>query len=102
MAVLNITKQNFEEEVIAEEKPVLVDFWAPWCGPCRMLSPVIDELANEHDAVKVAKVNIDEQQELAREYQIMTVPSLLLFKDGKPVAKSIGVKPKEEIEKMLK
>ncbi|MCR4963068.1 MAG: thioredoxin [Firmicutes bacterium] len=98
MRVLTITKDNFQEEVLQAEGKVLIDFWATWCGPCRMLSPVVDEIAEEAaEGLKVGKVNVDEQPELAQQYQIMTIPNLIVFKDGQAVAQSIGLKPKQEI-----
>ncbi len=102
MGAKHITTNEFEQEVIQSEIPVLVDFWAPWCGPCRMLLPTIEELAGELEDVKVCKVNIDEEGDLAQQYRIMTIPSLLVFKKGELVSKSIGVKPKKEILEMLK
>lgn len=101
MSVLNITKNNFQEEVMNSEKPVLLDFWAGWCGPCRMLSPVVDEIAEENDSIKVCKVNVDEQQELASEFQVMTIPTLVVIKNGQIQNRSMGVKPKEEILDMV-
>jgi thioredoxin 1 len=101
MAALHVTVDNFENEVLKEQGPVLVDFWASWCGPCKMLSPIVEELADELKQVKICKVNIDEQGELAEDYKVMTIPTLLVFKDGKVVNKSIGVKPKSEILEML-
>ncbi len=103
MAEINLTVQNFEDEVINASKPVLVDFWAPWCGPCRMLSPVVDELAEEHSGeVYVGKVNIDEEPELATRFGVMSIPTVMLFKGGVPVSTSVGVKPKHALEAMLK
>jgi thioredoxin 1 len=96
-----ITSANFEEEVLKSDKPVLIDFWAPWCGPCRMVSPVVEEIAKEHPEIKVGKVNVDEEQELARKYRIMSIPSLYVFKDGEVANKTIGAVPKKNIEAML-
>ena len=102
MAVMTITVNNFEKEVLEESKPVLIDFWAAWCGPCRMLSPIVDEIAKEDDSVKVGKINVDEENKLAEQFGIMTIPTLMIFKDGKAVATSVGVKSKKEILEMLK
>lgn len=101
MAALHITKESFETEVVKSAQPVLVDFWAAWCGPCKMLLPIIEELADEVTDVKICKVNVDEQPELAEKYNVMTIPTLILFKDGKPVNTSIGVKPKNAILEMI-
>lgn len=101
MAALHITKENFETEVLQSEKPVLVDFWAEWCGPCQMLLPTIEELAGEVTDAKICKVNVDEQPELAGQFGVMTIPTLIVFKGGKAVNTSIGVKAKSEILKML-
>lgn len=97
MAVITITKENFEAEVLKSAQPVLLDFWAAWCGPCRMLSPIVDEVAEERTDVKVGKVNVDEQMELAMRFQGSSIPMLVVFKDGKAVAKSVGYRPKSEI-----
>ncbi len=101
MAVLNITKENFEQEVLKSDKPVLVDFWASWCGPCKMLGPVIEEVGNEVTDTKIVKINIDEQMELASQFGVMSVPTLVLFKNGEVVKKDVGAKPKAEILKMI-
>lgn len=101
MSALSITKNNFQKEVLESEKPVLVDFWASWCGPCRMVGPIIDDIADERTDIKVCKVNVDEEQELASEFQIMSVPTLLVIKDSTVVNRSMGVKPKDEILEMI-
>ena len=102
MSVLTITKENFEDQVLKSDKPVLIDFWAEWCGPCKMLSPIVDQIAGEvTQKAKVGKVNVDEQPELASKFKVMSIPTLVLIKDGKAVATSVGVKPKEEILAML-
>ena len=101
MSAINITKENFQSEVLEASQPVLLDFWAPWCGPCRMVSPVIDEIAEERSDIKVGKVNVDEQSELASQYRVMSIPTLLVIKDGKVVNQSVGAKPKQAILAML-
>lgn len=101
MAVLTITKDNFESEVLKSEKPVLVDFWAAWCGPCKMVSPVIDEIAEERDDILVGKINIDEQMELAQKYGVMSIPTMIVFKNGEVANKNVGAIPKENIIAML-
>ena len=101
MATTIITKDNFKSEVLEHKGTVLVDFWADWCGPCRMLSPIIDEVAAENPGIKVGKINVDEQQELSAQFGIMSIPTLLVFKDGKKISESIGLIPKEQIEKMI-
>lgn len=101
MSVITITKENFDQQVLQNAKPVLLDFWASWCGPCRMLSPVVDEIAQENDAIAVGKVNVDEQPELATQFGVMSIPTLMVFKDGKAVNTSVGVVPKAKILAML-
>ena len=101
MSVVTITKENFRTEVLESDKPVLVDFWAAWCGPCRMLSPVVDEIAEETGSVKVGKVNVDEQPALAEQFGVASIPTLILFKDGKAVETSVGVRPKAASLAML-
>ena len=100
MAYVTLNKENFDQEVLKSDRPVLVDFWASWCGPCMALAPTIDEVAREQTAVKVGKVNVDEEQELARQYRILSIPTLILFKDGEPVRREVGGKSKEEILEM--
>lgn len=101
MAVIEITAGNFESEVLNSDKPVLLDFWASWCGPCRMLSPVVDEIAEENANIKVGKVNVDEQMELAQEFGIMSIPTLIVFKGGKIAAQTVGVQSKAAILSMI-
>lgn len=101
MSVITITNENFDQQVLQSAKPVLLDFWASWCGPCRMLSPVVDEIAQENDAIAVGKVNVDEQPELATRFGVMSIPTLMVFKDGKAVNTSVGVVPKAKILAML-
>lgn len=101
MAVLKLTKDNFHSVVIESNKPVLVDFWASWCNPCRMLGPIVDEVAEEREDIKVGKVNVDDEPELAAKYRVMSIPTLLVFKNGEVVNQSVGALPKEEILEML-
>ena len=101
MAVVTITKENFEQEVLQSTKPVLLDFWASWCGPCRMLSPVVDEVAEERTGVKVGKVNVDEQPELAGQFGVMSIPTLLVFEQGKLVRQAVGARPKASVLELL-
>ncbi|MBQ2942652.1 MAG: thioredoxin [Clostridia bacterium] len=102
MSVITITKNNFEEEVLKSEKTVLLDFWASWCGPCRMVSPIIDEIAEEHPEIKVGKVNVDEEDELAQKFGIMSIPSIFVVKDGKIANSTVGAIPKNKILELLK
>ena len=102
MAELNITSLNFENEVLNSDKPVLLDFYADWCGPCKMLAPVVHEIAEENaGTLKVGKINVDEQMELAMRFQVSSIPTLVVFKDGKAVAKSVGYRPKAEIAALV-
>lgn len=101
MKIIEITKDNFEKEVLQSDIPVLVDFWAVWCGPCKMVSPVVDQIAEEHSEIKVGKINVDEQGELAMKYGVMSIPTLILFKDGQVANKTIGAQPKEAIEALF-
>lgn len=101
MSALKITAANFQKEVMESEKPVLVDFWASWCGPCRMVSPLVDEIADERTDVKVCKINVDEEQELAAAFRVSSIPTLVVIKDGKIINQSLGAKPKTQILDML-
>ncbi len=102
MAELTITQANFQSEILESKKTALVDFWAPWCGPCKMLGPVIAEIAEEHPEFTVGKVNVDDEPDLAQQFGVMSIPFLAVFKDGKLVTSSVGVQPKENILDMLK
>ena len=101
MSALSITKNNFQEEVINSEKPVLLDFWASWCGPCRMVSPIVDEIAQERPDVTVCKVNVEEQRELAAAFKVMSIPTLVVMKGGKIINRALGARPKEQILELL-
>lgn len=96
MAV-NVTSDNFEQEVLKSDKPVMVDFWASWCGPCKMLGPIVEQIADEHPEYKVCKVNVDEQQQLAAQYNVMSIPTVIAFNNGEKVAQSVGFVPKEKL-----
>ena len=101
MAVITITKENFQSEVVQSDKPVLLDFWATWCGPCRMVSPIVDQIADERSDIKVGKLNVDEQPELAQQFRIISIPTLVVMKDGQIANKAVGAMPKEEILALL-
>lgn len=101
MSALNITTNNFQEEILNSEKPVLLDFWASWCGPCQMVLPIVEEIAEEHPEIKVGKINVDEQKELAKQFRILSIPTLIVIKDGNVVNRTSGAKSKNEILEML-
>lgn len=102
MDVLKVTSENFEEEVLKSDKTVLIDFYADWCGPCKMLSPIIDAVANENEDIKVVKVNVDDAQNLAIQYQVMSIPTIVIIKEGKEINRSVGLISKSEVEEMVK
>ena len=101
MSAINISKNNFHSEVLQSDRPVLLDFWAPWCGPCRMVGPILDEIAREQAGIKVGKVNVDEQPELAGQFGIMSIPTLVVMKNGKVVNQALGARPKDQILALL-
>ena len=102
MSVLHITKENYEAEVLRSDKPVLLDFWAVWCGPCRMISPAVEQIAAEHPEYKVGKINVDEEPELTKEFGIMSIPTLFVMKNGQIANQAVGVMPKDKILDLLK
>ena len=102
MSMMNLNNANFEEKVTQSDSPVLVDFWAAWCGPCTMLSPIVEQLAEEHPEISFGKVNVDEAPELAQRFQVSAIPTLVLFKDGKAVDMSVGVNSKDDLEEFIK
>ena len=102
MSLLNVTAKNFQSEVVESKKPVLLDFWASWCGPCRMVSPIIDEIAEENEDIVVGKVNVDEEEKLSMQFGIMSIPTLVVIKNGEITSKTVGVRTKEQILDMLK
>ena len=101
MKTLHITKETFQKEVLESNIPVLLDFWAPWCGPCRMVGPILDEIAEEREDIKVCKVNVDEEPELAGQYDVMTIPTLMVVKEGQILTRSAGARPKDSILEMF-
>ncbi len=102
MAVLTITKDNFNAEVVKSNQTVLVDFWATWCGPCSMMGPIVDEIAAERPDVKVGKINVDNERDLAKQFRVLSIPTLVIFRDGVPIDRIVGVQPKEDILAKLK
>lgn len=102
MSVISVSQANFQSEVLNADRPVLLDFWAPWCGPCKMLSPVVEEISAQHPEIRVGKVNVDEEPELAAQFGILGIPALFVLKDGKVVRTAVGVRPKSGVEAMLR
>ena len=102
MAIIDLTKENFQVEITKSDKPVLVDFWAVWCGPCQMMAPILHELETEMPDVQIGKVNVDEQMDLARQFRVVSIPTLIIFKNGQEVQRMVGVTSKEELKNALK
>jgi len=102
MSALKINQENFQDEVMNSDKPVLLDFWAPWCGPCKMVLPLVEEIAEENPDIKVGKINVDEEMALAKQFRVMSIPTLVVIKDGQVVTRSTGAKPKDDILAMVK
>ncbi|MFR6012690.1 MAG: thioredoxin [Coprococcus sp.] len=102
MAIIDLTKENFQAEITKSDKPVLVDFWAVWCGPCQMMAPILHELETEMPDVQIGKVNVDEQMDLARQFQVVSIPTLIIFKNGQEVQRMVGVTSKEELKDALR
>ena len=101
MSAIRVNKNNFNQEVLSSDKPVLMDFWAPWCGPCRMVAPLVEEIAKKHSDIKVVKINVDEEQDLAMQFGVMSIPTLVVMKNGKIVNQVTGARPKAQILAML-
>ena len=101
MSAINVNRNNFNQEVLNSDKPVLMDFWAPWCGPCRMVGPLVEEIAKERSDIKVVKINVDEEQELAMQFRVMSIPTLLVMKNGRIVNQAVGARPKAQILAIL-
>lgn len=101
MSYINISSKNFNEEVINSDKPVMIDFWASWCGPCRMIAPIVEEIAEERQDIKVAKINVDEEPELASKFGVMSIPTIVVMKDGEVVNQAVGVRPKAQLLQLL-
>jgi thioredoxin 1 len=101
MAAVNVNQNNFHAEVVRSDRPVLIDFWAPWCGPCRMVVPLVEQIAQERDDIKVVKINIDEEPELANQFRVMSIPTLVVFHEGRVINQAVGARPKAAIEALL-